>query len=56
MRLVEVKTQEQQGFGMIFRLRDLLVGQWTQVINALRGHLAEFGLVTGNGRENVNKR
>ncbi|MBB1493011.1 MULTISPECIES: IS110 family transposase [unclassified Paracoccus (in: a-proteobacteria)] len=53
MRFVEVKTPEQQGLGMIFRLRDLLVGQRTQTINALRGHLAEFGLVTGKGRENV---
>ncbi|MFN3315048.1 MAG: IS110 family transposase, partial [Hyphomonas sp.] len=55
MRFVEVKTPEQQGLGMIFRLRDLLVGQRTQMINALRGHLAEFGLVTGKGRENVDK-
>ncbi|RWR25158.1 transposase [Sinirhodobacter populi] len=55
MRFVEVKTPQQQGLGMIFRLRDLLVGQRTQVINALRGHLAEFGLVTGKGRENVDK-
>ncbi len=55
MRFVEVKTSEQQGLGMIFRLRDLLVGQRTQVINALRGHLAEFGLITGKGRENVDK-
>lgn len=50
MRFVEVKTLEQQGLGMVFRLRDLLVGQRTQVVNALRGHLAEFGLVTGKGR------
>jgi transposase len=55
MRFVEVKTPEQQGLGMIFRLRDLLVGQRTQVINALRGHLAEFGLITGKGREKVDK-
>ena len=55
IRFVEVKTPQQQGLGMIFRLRDLLVGQRTQVINALRGHLAEFGLVTGKGRENVGK-
>ncbi|SOC20433.1 hypothetical protein SAMN05877831_11939 [Rhodobacter maris] len=40
---------------MIFRLRDLLVGQRTQTINALRGHLAEFGLVAGKGRENIDK-
>ena len=55
MRFVEVKTPEQQGLGMIFRLRDLLVGQRTQTINALRGHLAEFGLVAAKGRENVDK-
>lgn len=35
MRFVEVKTPEQQDLGMIFRLRDLLVGQRTQVINEL---------------------
>jgi len=40
---------------MIFRLRHLLVGQRTQTVNALRGHLAEFGLITGKGRENVDK-
>jgi transposase len=55
MRFVEVKTPEQQGLGVIFRLRDLLVGQRTQTVNALRGHLAEFGIVTGKGRENVDK-
>ena len=55
MRFVEVKSPAQQGLGMIFRLRDLLVCQRTQTINALRGHLAEFGLVTGKGRENVDK-
>lgn len=53
MRFVEVKTPEQQGLGMIFRVRDLLVGQRTQTVNALRGHLAEFGLIAGKGRENV---
>ena len=55
MRFVEVKTPEQQGLGMIFRLRNLLVGQRTQTINALRGHLAEFGLIAGKGRENIDK-
>lgn len=49
MRFVEVKTPEQQGLGMIFRLRDLLVGQRTQTINARCGHLAEFGIVTARG-------
>jgi transposase len=55
MRFVEVKTPEQQGLGMIFRLRDLLVGQRTQTVNALRGHLAEFGVITAKGRENIDK-
>lgn len=55
MRFVEIKTVEQQGLGMVFRSRDLLVGQRTQTINALRGHLAEFGLIAGKGRENIEK-
>ncbi len=55
MRFVEVKTPEQQGLGMIFRLRDMLVGQRTQMINSLRGHLSEFGIVAGKGRENIAK-
>ncbi len=45
MRFIEIKTVEHQGLGMVFRSRDLLVGQRTQTINALRGHLAEFGLI-----------
>jgi transposase len=55
MRFFEVKTPEQQGLGVIFRLRDLLVGQRTQTVNALRGNLAEFGVVTAKGSENVDK-
>jgi transposase len=55
MRFVDVRTPEQQGLGMIFRLRDLLIGQRTQIINALRGHLAEFGLVAPKRRENVER-
>ena len=55
MSLVAVKTAEQQGRGMLFRVRDLLVRQRTQAINALRGHLAEFGLVAPQGPANVGK-
>lgn len=55
MRFVDVKTPEKQRLGMIFRLRGLLVDQRTQTVNALRGHLAEFDVVTGKGRENVDK-
>ena len=53
MRFVEVKTAEQQGQGMLFRTRDLLVRQRTQSINALRGHLAEFGIVAPQGPARV---
>ena len=38
---------------MLFRTRDLLVRQRTQLINALRGHLAEHGLVAPQGPANV---
>lgn len=50
MRLVAVKTEDQQARAMIFRTRDLLVRQRTQLINALRGHLAEYGIVAAQGR------
>ena len=45
MRFVAVKGEEQQARAMLFHTRDLLVRQRTQTINALRGHLAEFGVV-----------
>lgn len=50
MRFVAIKTEEQQAAGMVFRTRDLLVRQRTQLINALRGHLAEYGWVAPRGR------
>ena len=49
MRFVAVKSAEQQGQGMLFRTRDLLVRQRTQTINTLRGHLAEFGVIAAQG-------
>ena len=49
MRFVAVKTQEQQARSMVFRTRDLLVRQRTQLINALRGHLAEHGVIAPQG-------
>ena len=55
MRFVAVKTQEQQARMMLFRTRDLLVRQRTQTINALRGHLAEFGIVAPKGRVHVGR-
>jgi transposase len=49
MRFVAVKTEAQQARAMLFRTRDLLVRQRTQLINALRGHLAEHGVVAPQG-------
>jgi transposase len=53
MRFVAVKTEEQQARAMLFRTRDILVRQRTQLINALRGHLAEYGIVAPQGPTNV---
>lgn len=53
MRFVPVKSEETQGAAMVFRIRDLLIRQRTQVINALRGHLAEFGQVVPQGAANA---
>ena len=55
MKFVAVKTAEQQGRMMLFRTRDLLVRQRTQTINALRGHLAEFGVVAAQGRVHADR-
>jgi transposase len=49
MRFVRVKTAEQQGQLMQHRTRDLLMRQRTQLINALRAHLAELGIVAAQG-------
>src|SRR6201984_3706486 len=53
MRFVTVKSAEQQGQLMQHRTRDLLMRQRTQVINALRAHLAELGIVAAQGREGL---
>ena len=49
MRFVQVKSAEQQGRLMLHRTRDLLMRQRTQLINALRAHLAELGIVAAQG-------
>lgn len=54
MRFVAVKTEEQQASGMVFRTRDLMVRQRTQLINALRGHLAEYGWIAPKGKMHMN--
>ncbi|MGF6174722.1 transposase [Ensifer sp. 4252] len=50
---VPIKSAEKQASSMTFKVRDLLVRQRTQTINALRGHLMEYGLVAAQGMQNV---
>jgi transposase len=53
MRFVATKTTEQQSCLMLHRTRHLLIRQQTAVINAIRAHLAEFGIVASVGRKGV---
>ena len=53
MHFVAVKTAAQQAQAMLFHTRDLLVRQRTQTINALRGHLVEYGIVAPKGRARI---
>lgn len=48
-----VKSADHQARAVTFRAHQCFVGQRTQLINALRGHLAEFGLVVTNGPANL---
>lgn len=49
MRFVPEKTAEQQAALMLVSLRDRLVRSRTQLMNAIRGHAAEFGLIAARG-------
>lgn len=55
MRFVEIKTPDQQSVLMLHRTRQLFVRQRTTLINALRAHLAEFGIVAGVGRNGLER-
>jgi len=55
MRFVPVKSEETQGASSVFRVRELLVRQRTQAINALRGHLTEYGRVVPQGATNARR-
>jgi transposase len=48
-----MKSAETQTNAMILSVRELLVKQRTQAINALRGHASEFGVVAAKGTSNV---
>ncbi|RWP58893.1 IS110 family transposase [Mesorhizobium sp.] len=49
MRFVPTKSEEQQSVLMLHRVRELLIRQRTMLVNALRGHLAELGIITRQG-------
>jgi transposase len=53
MRFVPVKSEAQQATLMVHRVRDQLIGQRTATINALRGHLAELGIVAARRQAGV---
>lgn len=53
MRNIPIKTEEQQRVLILDRARDLLTRQRTMIINAIRAHLAEFGLVAAQGPRHV---
>jgi transposase len=49
MRFVPVKSTEQQGMLVLHRARELLVRQRTMLVNGLRAHMAEFGIIVPQG-------
>ncbi len=53
MEAVPIKTADRQARAMVLGVRELLVRQRTQAINALRGHAAEFGIIAAKGTANV---
>lgn len=55
MRFVAIKSEEQQASAMTFKVRDLLVRQRSRTINALRAHLAEFGLIAPKGMAHMGR-
>jgi transposase len=55
MRFVPIKTKEQQAALMLHRTRQLLVRQRTMLSNAIRGHLAELGIVSAKGRNGTSE-
>ncbi len=53
MRFVAIKFEEQQGALMLHRTLELLMRQRTMLVNAIRGHIVEFGIVAGRGSVNA---
>ena len=55
MRFVPIKSAEQQATLMLHKTRELLIKQRTMSVNALRGHLSEFGIVAAKGIGHVDE-
>ena len=55
MRFVAIKTADQQSALLLHRGRERLVRQRTSLVNALRAHLAEFGVIAPHGLRNVGR-
>ena len=53
MHFVSIKSVEQQSVLVLHRARDLLVRQRTMIMNAIRAHIAEFGVITAQGPRKV---
>jgi transposase len=53
MHFVPVKSVTQQAQGMVLKVRESLVGQRTLLVNTLRGHAAEFGVIAGRGLSKI---
>ena len=55
MRFVPIKSIDQQSAGMVLKVRELLVRQRSQAANALRGRMAELGIVGAMGMASISK-
>ncbi|MEY8099302.1 transposase [Falsihalocynthiibacter sp. S25ZX9] len=55
IRFAPVKSAKQQSRSMVFKTRDLFVRQRNSIINALRGHLMEYGIIADPGQNSVKK-
>lgn len=55
MRFVPVKSPEEQAAGMVLKARELFVRQRSQTANAMRAHMAEFGIIAATGMTSIAK-
>lgn len=55
MRFVPIKTPEEQAASMVLKTRELFVRQRSQTANAMRGHMAELGIIAATGMTSIAK-